>query len=141
MDCRHSPQPQHRKKAEQNSSLLSNESYYRKKYAGWKRIKAFVEWLEFKILDFVWGNGESTLKLLRSTAVVLALIALIEAFIFQDPTSPNSYMNALSEAPQVFFGVLTPKHYPGWYVTIIVVVRLILFGFFMSIIIKRFNRR
>ena len=31
----------------------SNESYHRKKYTGLKRIKAFIEWAKFKILDFV----------------------------------------------------------------------------------------
>jgi hypothetical protein len=43
----------------------SNESYYRKKYAKWKRAKVFAEWVEFKTLDFIWGNGESTIKLIR----------------------------------------------------------------------------
>jgi hypothetical protein len=119
----------------------SNESYYRKKYAGWKRIIAFVEWLEFRILDFVWGNGESALKLVRAIVFMLAIIAAIEVFAFRDPLALNSYKDALFEAPQVFFGILTPTRYPGSYLTAIVVARLIAFGFFMSIIIKRFNRR
>lgn len=119
----------------------SNESYYRNKYAGWRRFKAFVEWIDFKLLDFVWGNGESTLKLLRSTAFVLAVMALADVLAFRDPQSLGSYTAALVEAPQIFLGTFTPKHYPGGYVTVILLTRLIAFGFFMSIIIKRFNRR
>jgi hypothetical protein len=124
-----------------HKAWYSNESYYRHKYTGWRRVEAFLEWLEFKILDFVWGNGESTLKLLRSTSVVLIFIALTDVFIFRDAQNLSSYIKALCEAPQILFGVLTPKDYPGWYLTLIVIARLISFGFFMSIIIKRFNRR
>lgn len=119
----------------------SNESYYRKKYAGWRRIKAFTDWLSFKVLDLVWGNGESALKLVRSVAAVWAFIAIVEVLMFHDSQKPSSYASAFLDAPQIFFGVLTPAHYPGWYVTMIVIARLITFGFFMSIVIKRFNRR
>ena len=44
----------------------SNESYYRKKYSGPSRVGALIEWTSFKVLDFIWGNGESTWKLLRA---------------------------------------------------------------------------
>lgn len=39
----------------------SRESYYRKKYTGFKRIGMFIEWLSFTLLDYFWGNGESVL--------------------------------------------------------------------------------
>ena len=48
---------------------------------------------------------------------------------------------SLADAPQVFLGTRTPSNYEGPYLTAILIVRLIAFGFFMSIIIKRFNRR
>lgn len=119
----------------------SNESYYRKKYAGGKRVGAFIEWSRFKTLDFIWGNGESAPKLLRATGVVFLLMSLIDAWAFRDPQRIGSYTQALIESPQVFLGTLSPAHYPSWYLTIILLVRLIAFGFFMSIIIKRFSRR
>jgi hypothetical protein len=56
----------------------SNESYYRKKYTGWRRAKVFGQWIDFKVLDFVWGNGESLGKLLRAVLAVLVSISLIE---------------------------------------------------------------
>jgi len=39
----------------------SNDWYYRQKYRNWKRFKVFFEWLGFKLLDWIWGNGESSL--------------------------------------------------------------------------------
>jgi hypothetical protein len=119
----------------------SNESYYRKKYRGWGRIKVFLDWIGFKVLDLLWGNGESVLKLLRAVIVVLLLMFLIDAVILRNQEQTNGFLQALIEAPQVFFGVLSPTYYPGLYLTAIVFIRLALFGFFMSIIIKRFNRR
>lgn len=89
----------------------------------------------------VWGNGESTLKLFRAVLVVLLIIAGVHAIGFEDPNLVKSYGEALLISPQVFLGVLKPAAYPGPYLTVIFLVRLIMFGFFMSIIIKRFNRR
>src|SRR5271165_1973257 len=56
----------------------SNESYYRKKYSGRKRLKAFVDWASFTALDLIWGNGESAAKLLRAIVVTLALMSLVD---------------------------------------------------------------
>ena len=119
----------------------SNESYYRKKYPGGKRVKAFLDWLWFRILDFIWGNGESALKLMRSTAITLIVMSLIDVFAFRDRERVDSYLQALADEPKVFLGTRTPSNYEGPYLTAILIVRLIAFGFFMSIIIKRFNRR
>ena len=122
-------------------SWRSNESYYRKKYRGLKRIGKFLEWLNFKVLDFVWGNGENTYKLTRSVILLLVGMALFDALSFQDPTKVASYSNAILKMPEVFLGVTSPKHYPSWYISLIFFTRLVAMGFFMSIIIKRFNRR
>jgi len=119
----------------------SKESYYRKKYSGFKRGQAFGEWLEFKILDLVWGNGESTWKLFRAILIILSLIAIIHIFNYGDLNSLKSYIEAFILSPQILLGTLKPPNYPPLYLTIIFLIRLIMFGFFMSIIIKRFNRR
>ena len=119
----------------------SNESYYRKKYAGWKRFREFLSWMEFKALDFIWGNGESTFKLFRATIITFMVMSIIDVVIFGDWQHVDGYIKSLLEAPQVFLGTLSKKYYPSYYITIILFVRLVIFGFFMSIIIKRFNRR
>lgn len=119
----------------------SKESYYRKKYKGLDRLKVFGEWLEFKLLDLIWGNGESSWKLFRAVSVVLLIITGIHVIGFGNPSLVGSYVDALIMSPQVFLGVVKPTAYPESYVTTIFLIRLIMFGFFMSIIIKRFNRR
>lgn len=119
----------------------SKESYYRKKYKGLDRLKVFGEWIEFKLLDLVWGNGESTWKLFRAVLVILLLISGVHVVHYGDPNLVRSYAEAFLISPQVLLGVIRPVEYPSLYVTAIFLVRLIMFGFFMSIIIKRFNRR
>ncbi len=119
----------------------SRESYYRQKYKGWKRIKIFFEWAEFKALDLIWGNGESTFKLFRFTLIVLLIITLMDVFKFGNINKLSDYINSLSNSTQVLFGIEKPQFNSTWYMTIILVTRLVLFGFFMSIIIKRFNKR
>jgi hypothetical protein len=104
-------------------------------------VPAFIEWLDFKILDWVWGNGESTAKLMRATIILWIVIAIVDVIFYRDSGALSSYKDAFFEAPQIFFGVISPQAYPKWYLTAIVVARLVAFGFFMSIIIKRFNRR
>lgn len=119
----------------------SNESYYRKKYTKLGRVKAFAEWVQFKALDLIWGNGESIIKLIRSMLFVLLVIALIDVTTYGNTHLISSYIDALYKSPQIFLGTLTPSNYAKSYITVILFIRLVMFGFFMSIIIKRFNRR
>lgn len=119
----------------------SNESYYRHKYSGWKRIKSLLDWIAFKLLDWIWGNGESAWKLLRAVVILLFFIALRDVFISRDPSQLVSYFAAAKEAPQIFLGTISSPNYSPGYLATIVLCRLVAFAFFMSIIIKRFNRR
>lgn len=119
----------------------SNESYYRQKYKSWHRAKQFIRWTNFKLLDLVWGNGESTWKLARAVIVVFMLMALFDVLNYQDASLVRSYLNAFWRAPQVFLGSIAPASYPSSYITLVTFIRLVFFGFFMAIIVKRFNRR
>lgn len=119
----------------------STESYYRAKYKGVDRVKMFLRWSGFKALDLIWGNGESTWKLARAVGFTLLGMALIHVFFFGNPAQVSEYFIALWKMPQVFLGGLKPSSYPASYLALVFFVRLVAFGFFMSIIIKRFNRR
>ena len=122
-------------------SWASNESYYRNHYKGFDRIISLVRYIEFKLLDIIWGNGESLFKLFRATGVFLFAIAVNDAIVRYNPIDLRSYYLAATAAPQIFLGTLSPTQYQNGFLTAIQVVRLISIGFFMSIIIKRFNRR
>jgi hypothetical protein len=97
----------------------SNESYYRKKYAKWDRAKAFIEWVQFKTLDFIWGNGESTIKLIRSAIFILLAMMLIDVVAFRNAQLISSYLSSLYEAPQILLGTLIPANYPKSYLSLL----------------------
>ncbi len=100
-----------------------------------------IKWLKFKILDFIWGNGEDLLKLSRAVLIILVFIAIVDVFKFRDTNLVSSYVDAGLQAPGIFFGTIAPKGYATIYLSGIVFIRLVMIGFFMSIIIKRFNWR
>ena len=119
----------------------SRESYYRRKYSGVKRVGAFLEWLEFIILDAFWGNGESPIKLLRAMVFVLFAIAVGEVYFLKDPQVLTSYVEATKNAPQVFLGVVQPSGFPGLVLAGIATVRYVMLACLVSILVKRFSRR
>lgn len=120
----------------------SNEAYYRKHYAGFERIKIFFEWMNFNILDFVWGNGESVKRLFRFLALILLLMAFYDIYYHgNDPQNIGGYWRSALKSFSVFFGITAPNEYPHAYLAVVTCVRLVVVGFFLSIIIKRFNRR
>lgn len=118
----------------------SNESYYRKKYKSIRRGIAFLDWTAFKALDFLWGNGESALKLLRSLAFVLLGLIVIDSLFWGK--SLLKMHESLLTVPSLFMGNLPAADYhPSLYVSFVAVIRLVFFGLFMAILIKRLNRR
>jgi hypothetical protein len=119
----------------------SNEAYYRRKYSGWHRFRMFAQWCEFKLLSYIWGNGESAYRLGISAVVLIVLAAIVDVFAFRDWHRAESYVDALIAMPAIFLGVQAPDSYPKLYLAALMFVRLIAIGFFLSIIIKRFNRR
>lgn len=124
-----------------HKSWKSKESYYRNKYKGFKRFEAFMDWWEFKVLDIIWGNGESAWKLCRAVVIVLLGITVIDVLNYGNPNQVSNYLSSFMLSPQILLGVVEPEIYPSFYTTLIFLIRLVMFGFFMAIIIKRFNRR
>lgn len=122
-------------------SWKSNESYYRKKYNGPKRVFKFVEWAAFKTLDFIWGNGENAWKLLRSIVLFLLCMSIYDVIYFKNAINLYEYFHSFCDAPSVFLGIKSPTQYPSIHLAFIATIRLLAIGFFLSIFIKRFNRR
>jgi hypothetical protein len=120
----------------------SNESYYRSHHPGvLSRTLAFLEWLKFKVLDFIWGNGENLFRLVRFVLIVLVLMALGDVAVYGDPGRVQSYGASFIRSFAIFFGTLIPDDYGKAYLALITCVRLVIVGFFLSIIIKKFSRR
>ncbi|ECH0862859.1 pentapeptide repeat-containing protein [Salmonella enterica subsp. enterica] len=122
-------------------SWSSSESYYSKKFPGWKKVPQFFKWCEFKLLDFIWGNGESPLKLLRTIVLIHLFITIYDVIGFKDIWDIRNYMTSLLYSPGIFFGIENPHHYPVWITSLIAASRLIGFAFLTAILVKRFGRR
>lgn len=119
----------------------SRESYYRKKYTGFSRAAMFLYWLEFVLLDFFWGNGESAWKLVRSIVLVAGIIAIGDVYFLGNPFALNSYLSALVRSPEILLGVSQPSDFSGPVLSIITAVRYIMLACLVSILVKRFSRR
>jgi len=119
----------------------SNESYYRNKYKGFNKTKKQFEWIKFKIMDFIWGNGERIGKLLRSVFFVILIMTIIDVLKYGKRDQINSYWISFLAMPGIFLGVSSPSYYNSLYLSLIVIIRLLTIGFFLSMIIKKFNRR
>mgnify|MGYP000456695541 FL=1 len=119
----------------------SNESYYRKKYSGFNRFIAFLKWFRFKLEELVWGNGESTWKLIRAGLLFWFVMTIIDVWIDGDLNTVSSYWKSFVKMPQIFLSIEKPLHYSNLYLSLIFIVRIVAFGLFMSILLKRFNKR
>lgn len=124
-----------------HKAAWSNEAYYRSHYGGWLRAMAIFEWLGFKALDFIWGNGENLIRLIRFVLIVLCLMTIVDVALDGDLGRVPCYFLSFIRSFEIFFGTLTPNDYAKWYLTITTCVRLVVVAFFLSIIIKKFNRR
>ena len=119
----------------------SPEGYYRSKFGGFGRAKAFLCWSSFKVGDLLWGNGESLWKLLRAVFVILVGMALFHVLRTGNLTYLPDYWQALQGMPAVLLGVTTPDSYHPLYLSSLVLCRLVFFSLFMAILIKRLSRR
>ena len=119
----------------------SGETYYRLKYKSWRRARAYFEWLSFRLQDMVWGNGESIPKLIRSIVVILGIIGAYDVIKFGDLNAVHSYWHALAQSPEIFLGISSPANFPALAATVILSIRLIVFGALISIFVKRYSRR
>lgn len=110
-------------------------SYHRMKYRGWTRVGYFFRWLNFRVFEVIWGNGESLLRLSVSFLVFLGLIAVAEM------AKGASIASALVDAPQVFFALGNPSSFSATSMAAILATRLVFFSMFTSTLIKKLSRR
>ena len=118
----------------------STETYHRKKYKGFLRFNMFLQWLRFKVFDWIWGNGESLAKLGRFVCLILLTIGLLE-LVFSGNTSLRCLGSSLLRSFPIFFGVISPPAFSDAFLTTFVLARLICFGLFMAILLKRLDWR
>lgn len=122
-------------------SWHANTSYYRNKYKGFDRFMSFLKWLSFKAQETVWGNGESLWKLLRAGLYLWIFMTLKDVIYSPYWTEVPEYFKSFINMPSIFLGISKGTNNSDLYLSFISASRLIGFGLFMSILIKKFNRR
>jgi hypothetical protein len=129
-------------------SWRSGEKYYKEKYPGLLNgIIQFLKWLEFWILDFIWGNGESILKLIRSILLSIILIAAYDTNTNNCPLDCSLNIgfcwSSLQTAVAVFLGILSPSppNFTVGVLSIITGMRFISIALLTALLVKRFSRR
>lgn len=125
-------------------AAFSDDEYYQKKYGGFKkRTKAIFNLICFIFWDFIWGNGEKLYNLIRLFIFVLISIVIYDMCHASPQNSDSiSYLiNSIFRSIAIFFSVENPSYFSDSFKTLIVFIRLFLFALFISILVKRLNRR
>ena len=84
-------------------------SYYRQKYPGMQQASQFLKWIEFRLLDFVWGNGESIVKLLRTIVVALLAVTVYDVVQSGSVVDVRSYVSSFGDSPSLS-GIMCARH-------------------------------
>ena len=88
----------------------SNKFYYRSHHPGaLSHILAFLQWMKFKALDFIWGNGENLFRLVRFVLILLLLMAFGDVAVDGDPSRVQNYVASFIRSFEIFFGTLMPN--------------------------------
>ncbi len=123
-------------------SWCSKESYFKEKYPGFiKSGVQFLRWVEFWVLDFIWGNGESIVKLIRTIALSFVAIGIYDTLSNRDALNIGDYWNSFTSAPSVFLGVSSPSGFSASFLSIIGGGRLVSVALLTALLVKRFSRR
>jgi len=123
-------------------SWRSGETYYKEKYPGLLNgIVQFVKWLEFWVLNFVWGNGESILIFFRTIFITLIAIAIYDTNTNGSPLNFGFYWTSFLKAPAIFLGVLSPENFTVGVLSFITGIKFVSFALLTTLLVKRFSRR
>ena len=123
-------------------SWRSSETYYKEKYPGpVNSIAQFSKWSEFWILDFIWGNGESIVKLLRSILISVIMIAVYDTNLHGNLLNVGFLWNSFQKAPALFLGVLSPPDYTTAALSVIAATKFVSIALLTALLGKRFSRR
>ncbi|BEP35311.1 pentapeptide repeat-containing protein [Variovorax sp. V59] len=122
-------------------SWRSEDEFHRKKYPGLRRVRQFLAWVEFWVLHFVWGNGESVPALLRTIAIAMVLIAVYDANALKGSATILDYWESLKDAPAIFLGTLSRPFHTTTAASMIVAARLVALSLLTALLVKRFGRR
>jgi len=124
-----------------NSWGMRRSTYYKKKYPGWRSVEQFFRWLTYWILNVVWGNGESILKLMRTMVVFVLLITLYDTTTFENALSMGDYWRSFQNALAAFLGIFYPDDYPVVVKSAIAGIRFVAIALLAALFLRRLGHR
>ncbi|MBI2968385.1 MAG: pentapeptide repeat-containing protein [Bacteroidetes bacterium] len=129
------------------ASFSYNDTYYAHKYRGLKKLSMFFRYCKFIFFDFLWGNGESILKLTRSMVIIIILSSIsgyLKDIDFKNTGSFYLYFEYLKLSAVTFFSSYSNHfnfQYSEYHILMLVFSRYIAIGLFISVVTKRLSRR
>ncbi|UQB42516.1 pentapeptide repeat-containing protein [Thiomicrospira microaerophila] len=123
-------------------SWRSGETYYKEKYPGvFSGIIQFLKWIEFWVLNFIWGNGESILKFIRTILLVLVSISVYDTNTSGNLLNVGFYWSSFVQSPAIFLGILSPENFTTGVLSLITGIKFVSFALLTTLLVKRFSRR
>jgi hypothetical protein len=117
-------------------AAYSREAYYRSKYKGWDRAKHGLQHAGWKVLEWLWGNGESVIQIGLSSLVAVTLVSLLYAW-----NANLGFGDAFLESLWHFWGKQYARALPSALALALAIVQFVALGLFMAILVKRLSRR
>jgi hypothetical protein len=128
-------------------ALRGFDSYYRKKYSSiLSKFEAGAKLAWLQIAGQIWGHGEKPWRLLLSCLVILCVLSFINFWNVMPRVGWNESrggLNALEYVIQLFLDMSPDARFRG-YVTVdylVVVMRYVYIGLFISILYKSISHR
>ena len=118
------------------NAAYSNQAYYRHKYPTGARLTHAFRHACWKLLDLLWGNGESLLRVL----VTGMLAVLVAAAWLLGSGSASTFSGALRASFVAFWGVHLDA-LPAAIGVSVSIARYVVLGLLMAILVKRLSRR
>ncbi|HEY4249230.1 MAG TPA: pentapeptide repeat-containing protein [Lacunisphaera sp.] len=115
-----------------HKAAWSKESYYRSKHHGWGRLAKIAEYCWFRLLDGIWGHGESLPKLLRTGLVCYVAVA------WRLYRPEIGVIGAVRDSFLLFWGSTFSRPLLG---AVAVALRTLLLGLFVTVLVRRLSRR
>lgn len=117
-------------------AAYSREAYYRSKYKGWKRLTHALQHARWRMLEWLWGNGESIVRVLLSSLSAVVVVSFLYA-----RDAKLGIGDAFLESLWHFWGKQYARALPPEYALALAVVQFVALGLFMAILVKRLSRR
>lgn len=124
------------------------DDYNRQRYVGKEGWNMKWKYAQFEAFDFLWGNGESPWKIVRTMCLAMLILGVIAPWndLVASPKvlvfwRDGAFWRAIVRGLPLFFGVSDSVLAPVPLLTVAAAMRFFILALFTSVFVKRFARR